>query len=42
MGKSKLPSYPETILSEINSRPDGSKTFWMSRSYVLPNNKVPA
>ena len=41
MAKSKLPSYPETISSEISLPLDGNKTFWMLRSYELPNNKVP-
>ena len=41
MAKSKLPSYPETISSGISLPVDGNKTFWMLRSYELPNNKVP-
>lgn len=41
MAKFKLPSYPETISSEISLPVDGNKTFWMLRSSELPNNKVP-
>jgi len=41
MAKCKLPSYPETISSEISLPLDRNKTFWMLRSYELPNNKVP-
>ncbi len=40
MAKSKLPSYPETISSEISLPLDGNKTFSMLRNYELPNNEV--
>jgi hypothetical protein len=40
MAKSNLPSYPETISSEISLPLDGNKTFSMLRNYELPNNEV--
>jgi hypothetical protein len=39
--KSRLPSYPEMTLSEISLLPDRNKTFWMSRSCVLPKTMIP-